>query len=80
MAKKIDEILEFLALDGSLYSVKDISITLNIPQGKCEETMHFLAKYGFVKASGKDFQINPTIGDFLLGTSEESVLQTIISE
>lgn len=77
MISKIDEIIDFLASDSDVHSFKEISEVLNIPLNLCKEIASFLAKYGFVKLEDETLKINPKIRDFIVETSEKSILQII---
>jgi hypothetical protein len=77
---KIDEILEFLALDSDLHSIKEISITFNISLNVCKDIVNFLAKYNFIYYKDEYLKINPRIRDFIGEASEKSVLQLTHSQ
>lgn len=80
MISKIDEILDFLASDGDLHSLKETSVALNIPLNVCKDILSFLAKYDFVKLKGEDLKINPRIRELVVKTSHQSILQITPSQ
>lgn len=80
MASKIDEILEFLALNDDFHSIEEISTTLNIPLNACKTISIFLAKYDFVQYEDQQIKINPEIRDFIITTSHKAVIQLTPTE
>ena len=79
MTTKMDVILEFMAENSCSYSIKDISITLNIPVNECEHIVNFLSKYNFIEAKGEEYQINSEIRDLILENYYETNIPLTIS-
>jgi DNA-binding IclR family transcriptional regulator len=71
LVSKIDEVLEFLASDGNLHSIEDISRTLNIPSSMCKKIIVFLVKYGFVQFEGRKLKIDSKIRDLMDSSQSE---------
>jgi len=77
LTSKIDEVLEFLALDSDLHSVEEVSERSSIPRNLCQDIASFLAKYGFIQFRGSKMRINPKMKDFIIATSDEETVLRI---
>jgi len=77
LSSKIDEMLEFLALDGDWHSIKEASDALNFPCSICENIASFLAKYDFIQFRELKMRINPKMKDFVIASSDESSILRI---
>lgn len=71
LVSKIDEVIEFLASDGNLHSIEDISRTLNIPSSMCKKIIVFLVKYDFVQFEGRKLKIDSKIRDLMDSSQSE---------
>ena len=80
MASRIDEILEFLAMDGDFHSIEEVSTALNISYHVCETVATFLAKYDLVQYEHLKIKINPKIRDFITATSSKPVIELTPTE
>ena len=80
LISKIDEILDFLAFDGGIHPLKEISATLHIPYNVCKDIASFLAKYDLVQLNDENLKINPKIRDLAVETSFQSILQITPSQ
>jgi len=80
LASKIDEILEFLALDGGFHSIEEISDALNIPSNVCKTIASFLAKYDFVQYKDLGVKIDPKIRNLIAIPSDKALIQVTPTE
>ncbi|MEM2110385.1 MAG: hypothetical protein QXX08_00705 [Candidatus Bathyarchaeia archaeon] len=70
---KIDELLEFLAMNRRSFTLGEISKSVNIPCVLCNDLIYFLANYNFVQLNhAKEVEINPKIRRFIDATSNKS--------
>jgi len=65
---KADELLEFLAMKTTSYSVNETSGLLGIPSELCETIVQFLVKYGFVQLKGSEVKITPETRNLVIAT------------
>lgn len=80
MVSKIDELIEFLASDGNLHSIEDISRALNIPSSVCKKVIIFLVKYDFVQFKGHKLRIDSKIRDFMDSSQREgSTVKSVLA-
>ena len=76
MTFKLDELLEFLAHDGTQHSIREIAKAINVPLHLCKDMTAFLAKYEFIQFNGRKVAINPHIRELISLTLSQKVALT----
>jgi len=72
LMSKIDEVLEFLAVEDKSHSIDEVSEALDIPYSICRSIADFLSKYDFIRIEGSRLEINPKLRDFVIASSDTS--------
>jgi DNA-binding IclR family transcriptional regulator len=78
LKSKIDELLEYLALDDDAHSIEEISEVLGIPHDVCERIADFLSKYNFIQFNNSEAKIEPRMRDFVITSSQEKPILRIL--
>lgn len=76
MTFKLDELLEFLAIDGAQHSLREIVRAINVPLHLCKDMTAFLAKYEFIQFNGRKVMINPHTRELINATFTQKVALT----
>ena len=75
MTSRIDEILEYLALDEGFHSIEEIMERTNVTMETCERIALFLEKYGFIRIKDLSLQIDPRVRKFILDSDGDIALR-----
>ncbi len=60
--EKIDDFLNFLALDGDWHNLEAVEEAVNLTTDKVKIIAEFFQRYGFIQYDGKKMRINPACG------------------
>ena len=79
LLSKINDVLEFLSVEGKPYLIQEVSTALNISLDECENIARFLIKYDFAQLEDNKLMIDQKTRDFVFATLKEPLLQSTSS-